>query len=381
MLSRSLQAQREQPEDQARRKPTLSLRAQVAIVIAGLSFLPNLITVLALFVPTYQQLAEAPGPLWRTLVLWMLLPMLVSAGVGYVLSSHLLRPLTRLTQQIHVLQQRYGKQLSKVRLNVAHHEPLETFALAMAFNDLLQQVQLEQSRRNAFLATLMHDLKTPLIATGHLLGVVRDSDSLPREERITLVEQVLRENQSLISLVQKLVEAHRFERENVPLRRRLCHLEDIVKVVVERSRTIADTKDIRLQLRTVGQAQQVFVDPRELERALANLIDNAIRYARSQIRVEIYASMVRIADDGPGLPMPLEQLAQPFNAQPVTIAGKKFTAGSGGLGMFIARRIIEGHGGRLTAESSSDQGTVLLVYLGDEFSANAKAETRSTNVR
>ena len=68
----------------------------------------------------------------------------------------------------------------------------------------------------------------------------------------------------------------------------------------------------------------------------------------------------------PGLPAPLEQLAQPFNAQPVEIAGQHYTAGTGGLGLFIARRIIEAHGGRLVTETTGPSGTVLLAYLQQE---------------
>src|SRR5690606_41446175 len=66
----------------------------------------------------------------------------------------------------------------------------------------------------------------------------------------------------------------------------------------------------------------------------------------------------------PGLGAPLDELAQPFNDQGVSIAGKRYAAGAGGLGLFIARRVLAAHGGRLVAESSGPRGTALLAYLG-----------------
>lgn len=337
----------------------LNVRSQVALVIALLSFLPNLMLVLILLLPAFREVSPLQASLWPSIALWMLVLALLSAAIGYLLSRQLLAPLTRLSVQIDALRRR--ERGARGKLPVDEDEPAETLALKQSFNDLLAQVGLEQSRRGSFMATLMHDLKTPLIAANNLLGVVRDSDTLSREERVHLVSQILQENRSLIALVQKMVDAHKFEREDVPLKKERCELGHLLAGVVERVRPLAEEKGIVMLVR--GNAT-VTVDPRELERALYNLVSNAVRYARQQIKIDIYAGVIRLSDDGPGLPAPLEQLAQPFNAQPVDIAGKRYTAGTGGLGLFISRRIIEAHGGRLVSEMTSSKGTVLLIYLG-----------------
>src|SRR5690606_26556662 len=115
---------------------------------------------------------------------------------------------------------------------------------------------------------------------------------------------------------------------------------------------------------TLTGAASAFIDRREVERALYNLLSNAARYAQSSILVDVFPGLVRISDDGPGLGAPLEELAQPFNDQGVDIAGRRYAAGAGGLGLFIARRVMEAHGGRLVSEASGPRGTVLLAYLG-----------------
>lgn len=339
---------------------TLSLRTQVAFVIAGLSFLPNLVMIVFFLLPTYRRIPEAERGLSLTLVIWLVVLVALSAIIGYVLSRQLLSPLLRLNSEVNALKYASQQSLAQAQLPVRSSEPRETLALTYSFNELLRQVRLEQSRRRSFMATLMHDLKTPLVAANHLLGVIRDNDVLTREKRVELVDQIFRENRRLIELVQKLVEAHRYERDEVPLVPEPTDLRDLADVVLERARPLAEERNIELICRGNAQAE---VDPKELERALYNLVSNAVRYARSSIKLELYAGLIRLSDDGPGLPAPLEQLAQPFNAQPVTIAGQNFTAGTSGLGMFIARRIIEAHGGRLTTEASGPSGTVLLIYL------------------
>ena len=341
----------------SRRKGGLSLQAQVAFVIGLLSFLPNGVVALSFFGSLYG--AALPRSLWLTFGTWMLGVALLSAGLGYALSRLLLAPLTKLSEQIDVLQSRRGR-LTGVRLELAESEPKEVRLLKISFNTLLAQVSLEQSRRSSFMATLMHDLKTPLVAANHLLAVIRDTDSLPREERIDIVSRILSENKRLTELVQGMVDAHKFERDDVPLKREKLELKDLVAGVLERVRPLAEERGLTLTLR--GEARAV-ADARELERALYNLLSNAVRYARSTITAEIFSGMIRLSDDGPGLPAPLETLAQPFNAQPVDIAGERYTAGTGGLGLFIARRIIEAHGGRLVTERTGPQGTVFLVYL------------------
>lgn len=306
-------------------------------------------------------LAAGRSIIWWQLLAWGGLVVSLSVAVSIWLSRQLFRPLTKLTIQVNLLRQRLEQAKTHTGLSVTTVENAspEIRALANSFNDLLNQVGLEQNRRRSFIAMLMHDMKTPLIAANNLLEILKDNP-LAEQERLALLEQLMDENRTLLNLVQKMVEAHRFEREDIVLHKEHHHLEDIVARVFSRVQSIAVARDIKLE--STGHAAAE-VDARELERALYNLVANGVRYANSAIKVEIYPNLIRLSDDGPGLPAPLEHLAQPFNSQPVNIAGKNYTAGTGGLGLFIARRILEIHGGRLITESSTRRGTVFLAYL------------------
>ena len=345
----------ERPESS---RSSLSLRARIALAIAALAALPNALLAVGALLPSLS--GGVTRELWLAALVWALAVIGLSGLVGYFASRELLAPLTRLARDVTSLPAT-AERLATARLAPGDGDPDEVRAVRLAFNRLLARIELEHNHRSAFIATLMHDLKTPLVATSHLLEVIRDKDDLGRGDRVDLSDRLLRENQALIELMQKLVDAHKFDREAVPLVRERLQVGAVAERVVARLAPIAAERGVELH---VEGAAAAYADPAELERALYNLISNAVRYARSSITVEVFAGLVRIADDGPGLPAPLERLAQPFNEQPVEISGTRYSAGSAGLGLFIARRILESHGGRLVTESTGPRGTVLLAYLG-----------------
>ncbi len=334
-----------------------SLRRQLGWVIALLSGLPNVVLVGTVLLPAYNRTASLTPGVWLFIGAWLVAVVGVSVFVGYALSGQLLAPLSDVAEDIEAL----PRAVPGARLATTGREPREVMAVKRAFNAMLQEMHQEQGRRSAFTAALMHDLKTPLIAANHLLNVVRDNEELTRDQRIEVVSRLSTENQALIELVQKMVDAHRLELEDVPLKRQSIDLRVLVGDVLDRLRPLSRERGVAISVQGEAHAR---VDPKELERALYNLLSNAVRYARSRIEVEVFPGMLRISDDGPGLPEPLERLAQPFNGQPLEIAGHRYAAGTGGLGLFIARRVLEAHGGKLVSESSSERGTVLLAYLG-----------------
>ncbi|WP_045234287.1 sensor histidine kinase [Deinococcus pimensis] len=334
-----------------------SVRTQFALVIGLLSFLPNVVVVMFL--------TRSAGISNHALVIgWLLLVALASGIVGYVLSLAMLRPLTRLTAEV----------TQGGPLDPHPDDPNEVRSLRGAFTGLLDRLTEERDRRNAFMATLVHDLKTPLIATGHLVRVLRDP-TVAEEARDDIAARLLAENRRLLELVQHMADAHRFEREGAPVHLVPTDLHDVARLIVERTLPRAQARRLDLSLSGAGRAD---ADPTQLDRALSNLVDNALRYARTSVHVHVTDGLVHVEDDGPGLPDSLDRLARPFNAQPVEIAGHRFTAGTAGLGLFIVRRIAEAHGGHLRYARLSDR-SVFTVELRPPSAATPV--TRTTLVK
>ena len=312
-----------------------SLRSQFTAVIFALAFLPNLSLTLVLGLGSWN----------LKLTLWTLGVGGLCGLIGYFLAAAMLEPLTRLRTE--AVRGDFGGEAPV-------SDPAEVRALRSAFVGLLSRLSTEQARRGAFMATLVHDLKTPLIATGHLVRLLTD-DALSRAERRDVGEQMLSETARLLALVQQMADAHRFERDKVQLQPYLTELRPLLDTLAARLSLRAAERGLILNVMGEGQAE---VDAPVLERALGNLLENALRYAMSRVQLSVQAVPggieLSIADDGPGLGQPLDSLAQPFNAQPTTIAGQQYTAGTAGLGLFIARRIAEAHGGQLLYTRTTD---------------------------
>ncbi len=291
------------------------------------------------------------------LAVWLVVMSGSTSFIVYIFSRHLLLPLTNLNKQLLNVRS-VGKQLRLEDID-GDSSASEITVLRETLRDLLGQIATEQSRRDAFVATLVHDLKTPLIATGHLLAMIEENNTLPKEERINLIGNLHLETERLIDLVQKMVDAYKFERKDVQLHCVQFPVHSIVATVVGRVQPFVQQR--KLSVRVAGSTEAL-VDPKELERSLYNLLTNAVRYAKAEISITVSPNCIRIADDGPGLPQPLEELARPFNGQPTDIAGQRYATGTGGLGLFIAKSILEAHGGHLADESASGK-TILAAYF------------------
>lgn len=303
-----------------------TLRGQFTLVIFMLAFLPNLVL-------TFTAQPNVPT---MTLVVWMLVVGLLCALTGYVLSGALLRPLNRLETEVQ-------------RGDFAQphaDDPAEIRALRGAFTTLIDRLGTEQGRRSAFMATLVHDLKTPLIATGHLTHALT-AYPLPETERREVGVQIQAETARLLALVQQMADAHRFEREDVQVQSVQTDLRGLLDNVARRVASQAEARGLSIRVSGSGSAP---VDAHVMERAIANLTENAVRYAKTGVQLSVTAEGICVQDDGPGLSGNLADLAQPFNSQPALIAGQHYTAGTAGLGLFIVRRIAEAHGGQLLYE-------------------------------
>ena len=309
----------------------VTLRAQFTLVISLLAFLPNLVLTLL-----------SPAPLTWAALVWMVLVALLCGATGYLLSAALLRPLQRLEREVQ----------AKAFAQLHPDDPREIVCLRAAFVGLTNRLEAEQGRRAAFMATLVHDLKTPLIATGHLTQTLA-SAALPEAERREIGGHIRGETERLLGLVQQMADAHRFERDEVQLQLAPADLGELIGRVARRHAPQAEERGLALSTSGGGRAT---VDAAALERALSNLTENALRYAQNRVHLHVSAQGCSVQDDGPGLPpgTSVHDLAQPFNAQPTTIAGHRYTAGTAGLGLFIVRRIAEAHGGELRyAEEAS----------------------------
>jgi two-component system sensor histidine kinase MprB len=289
-------------------------------------------------------------PLWptehalRRMRFWILFVGGIGIAVGAALSAGVataaLRPIRRLTAAAETVAATGN--LAE-RVDVAGGDELGR--LATRFNAMLAALEESVGRQRRLVADASHELRTPLTAARTNVDLVREG-KLPDEEVRRALEEASVELDSLTSLVSDLVELARGEERK--LRVEDVQLDDLVSSAVERARSRAPDAVFVTALAPV----QVRVDPVLVERAVGNLLDNAVKYSPpgSPIEVTVREGEVVVADQGPGIAE--HDLPRIFDRF-YRAAGARSKPGAG-LGLAIVREAAEAHGGTATAESSAN---------------------------
>lgn len=228
-----------------------------------------------------------------------------------------------------------------------------------------EAVEAEALRRSdeiktALLRTVSHDLRTPLTAIVTAGDVLSEPEVSPAERR-ELAAAISADGARLAGLVDKLLDLSRLQAGAAPPRRDWCSIDELVAAAVDG----LDMDPGRFVLSLDRDLPLVEADGVQLERALANLLENAARYSGDlpiSVRARVVGRrlMIRVVDRGPGISGPeLERIFEPFYRSP---AHRGDHTGSG-LGLAIVKGFVEANGGRVWAESLPGQGTSFVIEL------------------
>jgi two-component system sensor histidine kinase KdpD len=244
----------------------------------------------------------------------------------------------------------------------------------------LQRVETEALRRSdeiktALLRAVSHDLRTPLtsvVAAGHALG----AGTLSEAERGELSDTVVSQATRLAGLVDKLLDLSRLQAGAAPPRADWVSVEDLLSTAAAGQ----DGEPVDIHLNVDPDVPEIRADAAQLERAFANLIENARRYGAEPISVRVRAAagrvLINVTDHGPGIdPAEQERIFEPFYRahpphpphpapapRPARDGASSARVGSG-LGLAIVKGFVEANGGEIAVESLPGQGTSFLVSL------------------
>lgn len=242
--------------------------------------------------------------------------------------------------------------------------------LGTSFNRMAERLQkvvteLEgvDERRRQFLADVSHELRTPLTSIRVNLNDLRQVSSEPpvplkdREELALSLEEV----EHMSCLVDDLLELARMESPEFRLSLEDTVLQRVVSDCIGRLRNSLQNRRIRVDTRFSPDPVRRAVDPRRFGQAVTNLLTNAIRSVDENGVIEITVeeaggrAVVRIADDGPGIPA--DQVPELFER----FASRSH--GGTGLGLSIVRRLVEAHSGQVRLESRPERGAVATIEI------------------
>jgi signal transduction histidine kinase len=288
---------------------------------------------------------------------WLLalaIPALVAlVAVGaWVLTGRALAPVTRIRAEV--------ENIEAARLDKRLKEPDtddEIAQLASTMNHMLDRLDASARAQRRFVADASHELRSPLAVIHQHAEVARlHPDSMNVAE---LADVVLTEGARLQGLVDALLLLARLEEGAKPVRQ-LVDLDDLALDEIHRSRP----DGITLNGSAIGPAR-VSGDPRLLGQVLRNLVDNAVRHARSRVAVSLTArnGVVELSVDDDGHGIAPSQRADIFDRFVRLDEGRARDAGGAGLGLSIVREIVDLHGGSVVVSDSPEGGARFFVTL------------------
>ena len=287
---------------------------------------------------------------------------LTAAAVSWFLSVRIVRPIARLAVAAErIAHGSYGERVSVTGSD-------ELAVLASAFNDMAAALESAELRRRQLLSDLAHELRTPLATIDGYLEGVRDGVVPASAETWAVLET---ESGRVRRLVADLQKVSRAEERQLDLRVRSVTVATIVDAAVAAAEPAYASKDVRLETLVSGRLPKLAVDPDRIGEVLGNLLDNALRHTPQGGSVEIRAERhggdvaLTIADTGEGIaPEHLDRVFERFYR---VDSGRTRDRGGSGIGLAIARALVEAHGGRVHAESDGPgMGARFVVSLPAE---------------
>ena len=315
--------------------------------------------------------------------LWALL---ISLGVGLLAGLIVFRLLTRrlhhLSQSIEAFERSgftdrsafLDTQAAGAEGKTSGHRRDEIDQLAASFDhmagrirDQLDSMNEQDSLRRRLVAQVSHDLRTPLASIhGYLESLQLKESTLSPGERAELVDIALRQGKRLSRMVEELFELAGLDaRERAPVPE-ACSVAELTHDVVQKYQIRAREKGIDLQVEAPAKLPFAFVDIAMLERVFDNLIDNALVHTPTNGRIKLTLSalpeqvQIRFSDSGKGIPKnDLPHVFEPFFQGDSGSANPNHA----GLGLAIAKRIMELLQGDISVQSIEGQGTSLTLLV------------------
>lgn len=273
------------------------------------------------------------------------------------------------------------------------HTPVEMSFAAISSDDdkndkfvgVIRDVSVQKETeklRDDFIATLTHDMRTPLLAAIQTLkffleGAIGELD----DKQKVLLSTMLQSNEDLLGLVNALLEVYRFESGKLTLCKTAFPVKDLVEQCYSELKPLAEKKNIDFSvIFELEDNLHILADRAEIKRVITNLCGNALNYTNKNGIVKVLAKaqcgdfIFSVTDNGNGIPQSdIPNLFKRFSQG----TARKRSTGTG-LGLYLSRQIIEAHNGKIWVDSKVDKGSEFSFLLTDVVTGG-KAEERQVS--
>ena len=296
------------------------------------------------------------------LLLWAAAGALASAtGLGLLVARRITIPLERVVRATQAIAGGRRDVLITEKTRVR-----ELDGIATAVNDLSRGLRDQEALRRRLTADMAHELRTPLATLQSHLEALIDGIWQPDAQRLAgLHEEILRINR----LVSDLENLARYEGDSQSLRRRDLDLSPLVEGIIRNHEPQFHAKGVALRFsaEAANGGKVLSADPDKLSQAVINLLSNALKFtpAGGQVEVQVASgpegAEIRVADSGVGIgPEDLPRIFERFYR---VDSSRNRATGGVGIGLSIAKAIVEAHGGAISAASQPGRGSEFRIRL------------------
>ncbi len=254
----------------------------------------------------------------------------------------------------------------RVLVNAVANPAGERVGYVATFRDVTESKELTFLKEN-FIANVSHELRTPLtsiIGSAELIIADDKAGTFPYSQFVRIIDK---EARRLRELVDSILDFSLLETRRLELKLEPVDVNDLAAETTRKYQQMADRNGISLEFDAGSDIPGTYADPNLVQSALANLIKNAIQFNSAGGRVRVSTKVqdgevaLTVADDGPGISQ--DQLDTIFSTFYQVDGSSTRAVGGTGLGLTIAKRAIESHGGRIDVSSEVGVGSTFTIFL------------------
>ncbi len=294
----------------------------------------------------------------RSLLLSGLLAGTAALLVGLLFANKITSPVTALTEATHRIADGHWNE----RLPIESDDELGK--MSAAFNAMAESLETQRALRNRLIDDITHELNTPLSVIQLELEALNDGMQTPKETDTRVKQEI----SLLKNLVTDLAMLTDFGEGKLHLSKEYLSLKNLAEEALARWQAQAEAKDISLSLEAAASLPKLFVDSRRITQVLGNLIANALQYtpAGGEIKISLKETapnsiVTTVQDTGIGISQ--DDLPHIFDRFYRADYARSRHTGGRGLGLAIAKEIIEMHGGTIWVKSTVNEGSIFGFEL------------------
>jgi two-component system, OmpR family, sensor kinase len=308
-------------------------------------------------------------------------PLIFSLTISGLVIAILVLPLSlRISRPIRELH-RVGQAWSDGRLDqrVSLTGTDEISELGSVFNLMANNLEKTLKDRREFLAFISHEMKSPLARIKIALELLQDPQA-PPDRKQTVMEGIHQDVAECEKLIEQLLLLSRIEMSLPSTRQDRIDVSTLMQKVVKQIEPLAQAARVNVEpVQTGAPSITIEGDEDQLQRALSNVLENAVKFSSPGNRVQFSVQhsenghvRFQIIDDGPGIPE--EERSKIF--QPFFRGSQNLKREGTGLGLFLAKRIVDLHGGSISAIPNSPHGTIITIDLPESRSPAQSSAAR-----